>query len=112
MKTGVELIAYERQRQVIEEGFDDTHDDEHINGTLALVAACFASPIQLFRLENHRGNKLFKFVDPWPQNWSLRWDRRRVLPNPSLRERIDLLVKSGALAAAEIDRLQRAIDGA
>lgn len=42
MKTGIELIAEERQRQITEEGWTPEHDINHTNGQLASAAACYA----------------------------------------------------------------------
>jgi len=56
----------------------------------------------------------FAFGDPWPWEWRAdkRYDysTKGGLPDPlklTKPQRIDLLVKAGALIAAEIDRLQR-----
>lgn len=84
MKTGIELIATERQRQIEGEGCSQEHDDEHAGGELADAAACYAMGRQLP-------------VWPWDIDW---W---KPTPNDRVRE----LVKAGALIAAEIDRLQR-----
>lgn len=84
---GVGLIASERLRQVMEEGWNWTHDDEHENGELALAAVVYATP----RDERRAVMSL------WP------WDEEWYKPGERIRE----LVKAGALIAAEIDRLQR-----
>lgn len=45
MKTGVDLIAAERKRQIEKEGWTLQHDrDEHTGGELALAACCYAAP--------------------------------------------------------------------
>ncbi len=41
-KTGVELIAEERQRQIYVEGWSPEHDSNHEEGQLAEAAACYA----------------------------------------------------------------------
>jgi len=120
--SAIDDIAAERRRQIEVEGFDDHHDDEHPNGELALAAACYASPYPIFR--KFPGAAGGVFMDPWP--WSdgfdnryrygscregSAWHRDGRLPNPAtytVAERRDLLVKAGALIAAEIDRLDRA----
>lgn len=116
-KTGVELIAAERTRQITEEEWTPEHDDEHYQGEMAMAAACYAAPERLFRCDaNEYG---MAFGDPWM--WDNDFDKRREygserkghnhrIPDPksySKKERLDLLVKAGALIAAEIDRLQR-----
>jgi hypothetical protein len=118
MKTGIELIAEERRRQIEEKGFDANHDAVHYNGELAMAAICFAAPLRIYFSANTPCNG-YSFEDPFPETWDLGWDKRLEygdsdydsIPDPSTysqEERIDLLVKAGALIAAEIDRLQRA----
>lgn len=97
MKTGIELIAEERQRQIEKEGWTPEHDDGHDGGELAMAAVAFAAhPAKVYTT----------------QEYAERFDFRRVLPfnerghfkDSELRN----LVIAGALIAAEIDRLQRA----
>lgn len=87
MKTGTELIAEERQRQLEKEGFDAAHDDEHGDSALVDAAACYAM-----------GRRL----PVWP--WGIDWWKPG---NGGKQGRIRELTKAGALIAAEIDRLQR-----
>ncbi|KKK68037.1 hypothetical protein LCGC14_2948050, partial [marine sediment metagenome] len=93
--------------------------DAHKGGALALAAVCYAAPERIFIRKEHAGG--VSFNDPWP--WAGRWDKRTGFgdtsegeenyganfpPNPTTYlpvERLDLLVKAGALIAAEIDRL-------
>lgn len=82
---GVSLIAAERNRQVNEEGWTDEHDDQHVNESLSVAAACYALP----------ANLRFTIMHLWP------WDRKWWKPSP---DRIRDLTKAGALIAAEIDR--------
>lgn len=92
--TGVQLISIERQRQIEVEGFDATHDaaystSKHNSEKLAWAAYCYVDP------ENSR------FVGAptrWPFN--LKWWK------PSPDNRVNELIKAGALIAAEIDRIQ------
>jgi len=122
--TGAELIARERKRQIEGEGWDAEHDDEHTDGSLALAAVCYATPVRLFKIAC---GTTVTFEDPWPESWEMKWDKRRFYgedredPHPAgvpigdpadpatytYEERLDLLVKAGALIAAEIDRLNR-----
>jgi transcriptional regulator with XRE-family HTH domain len=90
--TGIELIAVERKRQIEEEGFTAEHDDQWQQGEIAQAAATYASlPYQVGMWINWR--KLH-----WP--WDIKWYKPET-------DRIREMVKVGALAAAEIDRLQR-----
>ena len=90
MKTGIELIAEERQRQIEVEGWIKEHDQEHKYGELALAAACYALP------DRNRS------IGEPPIYWS--FEEKDWKPTPE--NRIKELQKAGALIAAEIDRLQ------
>ena len=79
--TGAELIAAERLRQIVVEGWTPEHDDGHATDDLAEAAAAYLL----------NDETLF----PWPDWWKPGDDPIRRL------------VKAGALIAAEIDRLQR-----
>lgn len=91
MKSGIELIAEERKRQIEKEGWSLNHDIEHKDGELAIAAACYAYP-------NYDKNENIQSQLKWPfenESWK-----------PSSENRIRELQKAGALIAAEIDRLQ------
>lgn len=102
LKSGIELIAEERQRQIEVEFYsveDDAaryNENSETENDLVLAAAAYALPEKLNTVglrENllHRSN-LF----PWDKSW---W-------KPTPDNRIKELQKAGALIAAEIDRLQ------
>ncbi len=103
---GVMLIARERMRQIEKEGWTAEHDDKHVNGELAVAAACYAvagldgngEAFEVHRLYTDHREGLAE--DAWP--WDPEWDKRE--DHSHLRR----LVIAGALIAAEIDRLQRA----
>lgn len=97
MKTGIELIAEERQRQIEKEGWTAEHDAEHTNEALAMAAVCYALPSTL---RHYSYNPLIKenVPDFWP------WDAKWWKPSPD--DRVKELIKAGALISAEIDRLQ------
>ena len=107
MKTGVEIIAEERQRQVDQEGYSAGHDANHEGGELALVAALYATPIPLYQVHvtddrkeaspGYRGITL-EADDPWPSEWGKEFDKR------DKHDRLRQLAIAGALIAAEIDR--------
>ena len=108
MKTGIELIAEERARQVYKEGWTSEHDDEHAHEEMATAAACYALPDHL-RKPTSQG-----IIPGSPRSttqrvrvpWRWPWDAEGWKPTPE--DRIKELTKAGALIAAEIDRLQRA----
>lgn len=96
---GVELIAAERKRQIEEEGWSAEHDDQWAHGELASAAACYAmTKWQRFHRADRKGvQTVLDIIWPFSGNW---W-------KPTPDDRIRELVKSGALVAAEIDRLLR-----
>lgn len=111
MSKAADDVLSERMRQQTAEGFDTVHDDDHIDGSLAIAAACYASPHRIYVKQDYADS--VTFIDPWP--WEQRSDRRPydgnvVRSNGSKGEkhRRKLLVKAGALILAEIERIDRA----
>lgn len=114
MKTGIELIAEERQRQICIENYDAEHDHDETAMQLSGAAACYIAsaadkhleatthglewelPWSRFQVRGADG----KWVDGWP--WDKKFDKRDK--HDALRS----LVIAGALIAAEIDRIQSA----
>ena len=101
MKTGIDLIKDERDRQIEKEGWTLEHDLQHENNELANAAATYAMDSDCREaLTNLIGDcKLLNVPPTWP------WDEKWYKPTPE--NRIKELVKAGALIAAEIDRLLR-----
>lgn len=94
MKTGIQLIAEERQRQIEVKGWSIENDIiEYKTGDLAIVAGLYALPNALRNVDD-------SFVGT-PKDFP--WDKRWWKPSPE--NRIRELQKAGALIAAEIDRL-------
>lgn len=105
--SGVELIAAERKRQVEEEGYTAERDADLPDGSLSAAAVCYATDEPLYTRDEAAASVTFK--DPWP--WDFGADKRPYNGNMVLHkwkpaERLALLVKAGALIAAEIDLLQ------
>ncbi len=96
MSKAVIDVIDERRRQVQQEGWDESHDDQHLTGEMATAAACYAmSPEERDgRLEV--GTTVLENYWSWDWSWWKPTDRRRDL------------VKAGALVLAEIERLDRA----
>jgi hypothetical protein len=98
MKTGIDFIKEERERQLNVEGWSSEHDDKYLSDELARAAATYAIPINAQYIFdgafgiNYRGT-----LWPFDKSWY----------KPSPEDRIKELSKSGALIAAEIDRLNR-----
>lgn len=107
--SGVDLIRRERLRQITSEGYGENHDDRHRDASIAWAAVCYAAPERVYREERFAAGPMFK--DPWP--WHDSDDKRKRSANFPQHiptdgpERVAMLVKAGALIAAEIDRLQR-----
>ena len=91
-KTGIELIALERERQITKEGFTSAHDDLNDNKEMLFAAGCYVR-----HAIGDRG-----FTGEWP--WDPEWFKPSSDP---IRD----LSKAGALIAAEIDRLIRLNNG-
>lgn len=99
--SGIELIAAERDRQQRVEEFDLAHDDEHFMGEMIGAAMTYAGhALGIVSNDEIEGADAVEYW-PWEEEW---W---KPSPNP-----IRNLVKAGALIAAEIDRLQRALPAA
>lgn len=94
--SGIELIAYERLRQVEAERYSTEHDDAHVDGQLLSAALCYAGVERLVMMGAPVSRNTPPFEWPWAEvDWKPTDDAVRNL------------VKAGALIAAEIDRLQR-----
>lgn len=86
MKTGIELIAEERQRQIDVEGYDAEHDLGESPNKIVAAAISYA----MCDIDKQE-------AEAW---WS--WDFKFWKPKDRQRN----LVRAGALIAAAIDRLQ------
>ena len=96
IKSGVELIAEERARQINAEGWTPQHDDEHTMAELSFAARAYLG----HAIGTQFGTAVKTTVPgEWP--WAAKWWK------PSGIAERDL-IKAGALIAAEIDRLNRA----
>jgi len=93
MKTGIELIAAERERQIKSEGWTLEHDDTHVDREILQAALSYAMCSMNDADYNDAATSEWPFNATW---WK-----------PS-EDPIRNLTKAGALIAAEIDRLQRA----
>lgn len=99
--SGTDLIFNERQRQISKEGWTPQHDDEHTDGSLIEAARAYTWAA-FCEVALKSKAKDFKYVpNDWPPDWDDDWWKPSDDP-------IRNLAKSGALLAAEIDRLQRA----
>lgn len=94
--TGVQLIRFERERQVKDEGYTPAHDAEQIPGHLIAAAWCYLGDLTVHG-DDFTEAEHFEVPDGWP------WEAEAWKPTPD--DDVRQLVKAGALIAAEIDRL-------
>lgn len=101
MKTGIELIAEERQRQ-IEKGFTQEHDTNHELPEFIVASHCYLTAVDIrgsFTCYTEKDVEILLELirkNRWP------WDKESFKPTTSLKD----LIKAGALIAAAIDKLQ------
>ena len=100
MKTGIEIIADERARQIEKEGWNAEHDDEHKYGELADAAASYAMTDYMRRVIPKSPQDTSGKI---PVTWPFGFEWWKETPDDRIKE----LAKAGALIAAEIDRLLR-----
>lgn len=93
MKTGIELITEERERQITAEGYTPKHDDAHGNQELQRAAESYLLSAKM----TLTGFRSFRPPDMWP------WEKEWWKPSEPIRD----LTKAGALWLAEIDRQKR-----
>ena len=95
MKTGIELIQEERQRQIDVEGWTAEHDSHHTNGELAAAAICYWTP------EEKRVYQTVSFFDGDENYAPVEWPWEDIWWKPSPDDRIKELKKAGALYMAD-----------
>ena len=83
-KTGVELIAEERNEQIEKHGFNDIHDSEHLDCELMQAAVYLLTQDEYY----------------YPPEWDKKW-----LEKFKKKDYVGRLKVAGALIAAELDRL-------
>jgi hypothetical protein len=94
MKTGIELIKEERNRQGTIENYRDEHNDECNDKCQLAIASSVYILDYVDRTVDWHG-----IIPVFP------WDNKYY--KPTIEDPIRQLTKAGALIAAEIDRLQR-----
>lgn len=107
--SALDLIIKERRRQIMVEGRDADHDDTvNDDHQLARAAACYAMTPFMSVQEQTGKNAPWRGELYWP--WDIEWWNPLYNDEEGAQRtvaRIRELTKSGALIAAEIDRLQR-----
>jgi len=111
MKTGIELITEERQKQ-INNGYDANHDSQHDFRELINASRTYIDAAVLTTKSKEIGNSdeasvsWHKYNEPFEWKYlKLRWpwEEKSFKPTTPLED----LIKAGALIAAAIDRLQK-----
>jgi len=95
MKTGIELITEERERQLTK--WPSKHDDLHFQGEILQGALSY---IEISAYNKESPPESVEMEHWWP------WDLETFKPGNPV-DGIRCLVKAGAMIAAEIDRIQR-----
>ena len=88
MKTGIDLITEERNRQINVEGWTKQHDAQYQNAELFKAACCYQAAK---RARAIWGNDYLP-IDTWP--WDIKWWK------PSPENRVRELEKAGSLFMA------------
>jgi hypothetical protein len=93
-------VEAERRRQVVKEGYSNTHDDGYTHSELVYAAICYAREAGC----SDEPKALYGIVDPsdYPDDWP--WDVGYWKP----KTKRDDLVRAAALLIAEIERIDRA----
>lgn len=93
-------IRVERERQILQEGWSESHDDRHDKGELAKAAGCYALAAGRYAVGPEISSRVLP-VPWWP--WAPEWWK------PTTPRR--MLIKAAALIVAEIERLDRRGNG-
>ena len=102
MKTGIELIAEERRRQIDVEGYSEEHDAQHNVSEFISAANSYTESAIMYALKEEGAvNDALTNGIPYLKK-TFTWGYDAFKPTNCLRD----LVKAGALIAAAIDRLQ------
>jgi hypothetical protein len=99
-------IFTERERQVVDEGYDEVHDDQHAAGSIAAAAGVYAI-FTTFTDADRRCGDYCEPIHPAVRGFIQRtwpWDVRAFKPKGRRRD----LIRAAALLVAEIERLDRA----
>lgn len=106
-KSGIDIIARERQKQIEKHGYDYRHDAQHCNGQLLDAAVAYINANSLYDYnENKRDLSDFGNPDAPEILIPVGWPFKPESYKGDGDDRISQLAKAAAFLAAEIDRLQ------
>lgn len=98
-KSGIELIAAERQEQIEKHGFDLNHDARQYNSSGELIqAACYILCKDSLLIKAHPADLRYAL---YPARWNNDFKKKF-----DSKDELQSLIIAGALIAAEIDRIQ------
>lgn len=103
MKTGIELIAEERQRQIDVEGYSAQHDSQHPASEFAYAIIAYAEAAKTGINCKEQGITEETVINMYKTSCKRLFPWREFKTTTDIRD----LIKVGALAAALIDKLQR-----
>lgn len=101
---GWQMIRDERIRQQNKEGWDESHDAQHTDESLAYVAAYYAIPRRAVK-HSWMGIHIELETLLWPNSWHPKYAKKNSVQLTGGKTRVKELAIAGALIAAEIDRL-------
>lgn len=96
----LELVAKERTRQIVENGYTAEHDDDHVGGEIADAGACYANSNGSIYRFSHANSKHFPIINVWP--WDFQYFKKEE------HDRKQQLIIAAAFINAEYDRIVRA----
>jgi len=103
MKTGIELIAEERQRQIDVEGYTEQHDSQHNASEFAYAIIAYAEAAKAGINCRELGITDEMYISMAKSGMGRNFPWGEFKTTTDIRD----LIKVGALAAALIDRLQK-----
>lgn len=104
---GIDFILAERDKQTVERGYDDEHDEQH-DGQQLLIAAggLLLNALEVYGGQHQGGIEADDFLCEYcDSEEDLEWIRYIVFHRRP--DNIEGLAIAGALIAAEIDRLRK-----
>ena len=111
MKTGIELIAEEREKQITKLGYDAMHDESHSVEQLVNAAKAYLMPDYVTDTKDRYDyndyddegiDEIERNNITYPVYWPFQPEEWHGTDDPLIKQ----LIKGGAMIAAAIDRLQ------
>ncbi|MDF2381340.1 hypothetical protein JMG10_07680 [Nostoc ellipsosporum NOK] len=111
MKTAIQKIAEERQRQIDKKGYCQTHDQDHDKAELASAAAAYTTSYVVNTQAKASEDKITRRrLAVMNTSIGLIWPFHGGEFKPNYENPIRDLIKAGALIVAEIERIEGVAD--